>query len=256
MSHFFSFRTLILYRAAGKKAFKRCFNIREKFKITYVTIMRNPLDRLVSSLYFFHWKLREIILQFHDKDAISVGKKLYEKLTHNRSTEITVDEMRVAFRIMNETGRFDLLTNEYEVTLSKYSKVVGFNSNQETQQAALLNMKREVGVAGITESLPSFFVLLSKYFNLPLSAACNLHLNHGAQMRYSEKIFNKSSRPPPASLFTSEVIAYMNSAMRGEYTLWDYAKSLHELQLAQHGLTLQEATALWKQSCPEELKML
>jgi hypothetical protein len=241
--------TLPVYRSDGISGLRRCFSTDQSLNFVGVTLMRDPLERLLSSIYFFRPKLSEIVSRSENDAARRSGMAALAKIKQNRSRDISPDEMNSLFCIMNETGRKDLLVSEYEITFAKHVPVRSFNPTESTLRKAIENMNKDIEVIGITEELPTFFTLASRVFGIPLRYSCSLHLQHMADKKYLE-IFQQTKRPPPELLFTPPVLKFLDEQLKGEKALWQHARLQHEFRLSTFGLSVESAKREWAAACP------
>lgn len=243
--------TLPVYRTEGVDGVRRCFSTDHNLHFVGVTLLRDPLERLLSSIYFFRPKLSEIVSRSANAATRRHGIAAIAKLRQNKSREITPGEMSSLFSIMNETGRKDLLVSEYEITFAKHIPVRFFNPSEATLKKAIENMNNDMEVIGITEELPSFFALASRVLGIPLRYSCNLNFQHMADKKYLE-IFQQTKRPPADILFTTPVIKFIKEQLKGENALWQHARILHESRLSARGLSAVDAKLEWAAACPNK----
>jgi hypothetical protein len=262
----YSHDTLTIYKKLNTtELITKCImNYNENQLITYIAVFRHPLEKIISQLYFFSTELsKEIIshssstmasnsLSAHD---INISKLVMDKLIKN-SLSITPNEMTALFDIMDklyDNQNCDLQLHEYQNTLD--SKIYARNHIEKSYES-MNDIVTRMGdsmlhVVGITEYMPSFFILLFHELDISLeyiNTTCKLHYTHGASKMY-QNIFNNQKRPTVNKILRNSTIDVISERYKNEFVLYDSMIQIHKNQLLKYHLTIEEATSMWNKIC-------
>lgn len=165
-----------IYRAG---MIKQCLNS-SSFNAGYISVLRNPVDRLVSQLLFFEQALKKQL----ERKSFDQVLAVYRDLLFSPKN-VTAESLQTLLHGMRSLASPTYLTNPYELVLSKSELQAGFRPSNRGLMQALKNLNSDIMAVGTTESLPTFFVLLSRLFGRNITNVINL-------VRFSSSHNNKS----------------------------------------------------------------
>lgn len=244
-------KTLSLYIKHGDTLGSVCTRLGDTtdIPVALVTVLRDPVQRLVSQLFFFSGPLAEFHLFGTGQHSVAASKhaqevkQLWQRVLSN-SRSITASQMRVLLRFLQHKERSEaffprLSLQSYEAVLSRQS-APPLHSTQATLQAASAALDR-FAVVGTMEHMPALFVLLALEFGHPLTDSCFLHNRHENKKHRHAK--------PRLEEWQPGVVAAMREFVAHDEELWRRALLVHERQLERHNLTLSTAAARWQGAC-------
>jgi len=217
--------------------------------VDLVTVLRDPVQRLISQLFFFSGPITEYHLFSTGQLSVADSKRsadmkaLWQRLLH-RPRSVTASDMRRFLLFLQHRevrGPFfpRLSLQSYEVVLSRLA-ARPLHSDEQSLLAARTALDGFAAV-GTMEHMPSLFVLLSLEFGHPLTDSCFLNNRHSNKRQRYPK--------PQARDWQAGVLAAMQEFVVHDSLIWQHAQQVHERQLLRHNLTVQSATARWKQAC-------
>jgi hypothetical protein len=232
--------------------------------ITYIAVFRHPLEKIISQLYFFSTELSKQIISHSNSTItsnalsahdINISKIVMDKLIKN-SLSITPNEMTALFDIMDklyDNQNCDLQLHEYQNTLDSkiYSKNHIGKSYESMNDIVTRMGDNMLHVVGITEYMPSFFILLFYELDISLeyiNTTCKLHYTHGASKMY-QNIFNNQKRPTVNKILRNSTIDVISERYKNEFMLYDSMIQIHKNQLLKYDLTIEEAKSMWNKVC-------
>jgi hypothetical protein len=199
--------SLTSYRKKGVHGMYQCLYQNSTHPILLASIVRNPVDRILSALHFFYGGRYKRWAKTEQDIALSVS--LAEKGRSGITKEL-VD------RLPRESG------NHWRQPLNTYSHVLAKGLDESSTDAAMENLERDFDIIGLTEDVSSFAVLLAIKTGWPLDAVClySVHVN--------------SNRTSSSSL-PSDILEHIQHAVRYDTVVYEHAKKLHQKQIAQAG---------------------
>ena len=190
----FSHSTLYLYQSSDvDDLFSKCVNSSVNKHI--LTILRNPLEKVISQFVFFHEELVRSLS--HSPFLQRVSRKIL-----NNSLSVTPSEMHNLMKELKQREHIhtqslsNIVINEYEMVFS-HSRSIPFVSSSLTQADALRYQQRDISTIGVMEHMDSFLYLLSQHLNITLPCSCSVPATHGVQSRNEEYFHTRTRYPPP-----------------------------------------------------------
>lgn len=226
--------------------------------LTVTTLLRDPIERVVSQFYSFPVDVEKAIPEMNTSVI-----KLFEAPRNITSDEM-MSMLKNAQLHFNNKIKNDIWQNlnlyEYLYTFGKIKKdgkksvnyIESVEKNEQALSVSLETIRNEIYPIGLMENLPSYYVLLSKIFDVNLELSCHIHNEHGLKNKYL-KYFNSTSRPPVHELFTKEVVTVINDFTKYERRIWEEAKIIHTEHLKFFNLTVETATEYWLSTCKRRL---
>ena len=233
------------YQAWGLEGIRsRCVTCsRKSYTLVPIAVLRNPVERLISSFFFFHADLQK-----HTAFAPHSIKLSVQRFQTGQNLHLILPaHMTELIHYVRRRKIFSLPINEYEETLSQSSHSP-FHSSQISLKRALHNLQTDIPVIGTTENLSTLLVLLSVVFQLNLSVACPLHLDYG-QSKKNLKLFQSTQRPSREKLFRRDTLEAIRKEVSRDVILWRHAADFHIQRLAQYELSLDNASDIWNRTC-------
>lgn len=226
---------------------------------SFVAVLRNPIERTISQLFAFNKDLLKALYLIQTSHPSHNSSNLQHAIDtankmHTQSINLTVDDMSNLIEIMDlhRHNHMDLVGNlniyEYTQIFSRSKSSIPYKSTLSLAQKAVQNMKSDLGVVGLTEWLDSFYTLLGLKFGFHPPRRCSAHNDHGMSTQY-KILFGQSHRPPPDKIFTSEVVAFLETKLLYEMHVWREAKLMHEQQLADYNMTLELSQEKYRLDC-------
>jgi hypothetical protein len=262
--------TMKIYRKYGQEGlFHHC--LAEEYEahclpsdLVVTAILREPLEKAVSQMFFFPSHFVEPLAVVNESSPahLQMAKAAVEKIFTARHS-LTGEEMghlldfiqQHSYILSEEDGikiHEDISVMQYEYFLSRAKKGgpnQPFASTNATLALAVQNLNEDVGAVGVMEHFPAYWTLLSLKLNTSLPCSCLAHFDHGDHSKENKKVFGSDHRPPVAEIFPAEVVAAMRQKLGNEVSLYEEATRVHEQQLSQFGLTVQQATDAWTEMC-------
>lgn len=223
-----------------------CVITPEKFcRISLTTVIRNPLEKFLS--YLYHFK-SDILIRAH-VNGNTIVRETMEMIFNRTSKLITVHHMS---ELVEHCRRWNIHQPLFFIsryfTESNYDTMY-MNITNDVYEDAAYNIQQDFDAVGVTEWMPSYFVLLSKVYNYDIITACGLHLDHGSSKTY-KNVYGVHARPSIETLFSPVVLRYLKEKVFDyDIKFWNYMKDIHSLQLKKFGLTVDEAHELYYAAC-------
>jgi len=215
--------------------------------VVLVALFRDPVEKLISQLYFFHEFFKKLIYDVKDRIQESSAWMGIDKLVSDPKN-ISAEEMNFLLdTVTHYSTDPNLLLNEYETVMSR-TMIRPFRNTPVTLSRALVNLNRDIAVVGISENMPSMFVLLALDLRMKISSTCNRHVTHNVEKKYLS-IFNSTTRPAPEKLFSLDTLRVLHERCRSERILYNQAIRIHEQLLLNYGLNISSASNIWKTVC-------
>lgn len=224
----------------------------------FITVLRKPIDRVISQLYFFHGKYKfsaqanqtlELFVNFPQLITETDISNLFQYLNKfPLGHDMQIMEYQDIF--LHFHNRHHPPTHSGSHASSTREEFMAPSANLTDDMSTIFaNMRSDIDMFGVTEQMPSFFVMLCLAFGLDLHNTCRVHVDHNARV-VNMRHFGTPTRPPNEVLFSAEALAAMQQELRLETLVYEYGHALFEHRLqSRFNLTVAEATAKWDAIC-------
>lgn len=237
----------------------------------YISVLRNPIDRLMSQLFFFTQSLQSLL----EQNGATYELNIYRTILTNPKN-VSASALHDLFVAMGMLGSTIHHPTPYEMVLSR-SKFADFKPSKGGLEIALQSVSNDLMAVGTTESLSTFFVLVARLFGrnvttstpaptfeqygggmvadqevvswraFNLTEACHLYLQHGRQDTFP--LLRRFGNPSADRVFNGPALKELRGYLKNEVTIWEAASRLHDQQLQAVGLTRQSALRVWERTC-------
>ena len=272
----YSHSFLDIYCLMGKEPIlKECMKPGAK-RPSFLIQLRDPVERFGSLLLFglgaYTMALKSCVDSPKEKLSIEITLQNIERAYRN----VTVSGLREFFHCMAKGGKrnyeYKLATKpkrsrqvlkhslntriysflSYQMLLgNREDRVFSGVNDPAMVSSAIENLRQDFDIVGITEHMPSLFVLLSARFNITIQSTCDKFITRATSHR-NIKIFGSAVRPPTRETFSKEVIDFLqNEFLVGEQKIYNEGLRIHKEQLHKYGYTIASATELWDEQCAE-----
>lgn len=221
--------SLTSYRKKGVHGMYQCLNQNSTHPILLTSILRNPVDRILSALHFFYG-----------------GRyKRWAKTDEDIQLSISLVEGRITKGLIDRLPRES--SNHWRQPLNTYSNVLAKGLDESSTDIAIENLKRDFDIIGLTEDVSSFAVLLAIKTGWPLSSVClySAHVNA-----------NRTS----SSSLSQEILDYIKHVVRYDTIIYNHAIKIHQKQIEEAGSKYEEYMHIFKsqqfqEECEEQKKV-
>jgi hypothetical protein len=218
--------------------------------VDLVTVLRDPVQRLISQVFFFSGPLTEHHLFSTGQHSVADAKRtadmkvLWQRIL-SRPRSISADDMRRFLLFLQYKEKWDaffprLSLQSYDAVLSRQGGSSPLIPNAKSLAAACAALDGFAAV-GTMEHMPSFFVLLSVEFDHPIVDSCFLNNRHTDKKQLYRK--------PQSDEWQPGVLSVIKEFVAQDSLIWQHALRVHERQLQAHNLTIESATTLWTKTC-------
>jgi hypothetical protein len=145
-----------IYRTGGIQS---CLNS-SNYGAGYITVLRNPVDRLISQLLFFVQSLHKRLEQESAAHELAVYRELLFS-----PKNVTAENLQSLLNRMRSLVTPVHTVTPYEMVFSKSKLLPDFRPSSTGLKKALSRLNKDMLAVGTTESMPTFFVLLSRLFS-------------------------------------------------------------------------------------------
>ena len=253
------------YKVGGSKRVLNC--LRPGVRARHLTVLRDPVERVLSSIYFFVKKFCDAPidggpvpeLTVADLDEIAAKDEMTPSGGFHEYLQIFARSQPTRRGGNNQPeGRGTGMNGRHfgkaarssqgetppplSRTWEKYGGWVKWSSEQIATAKA--NLEADVQIIGVTESMSSFLVLLALEMGWPLRALCT-----------SE--FHVNKERPKAEALPPDTLEYLRKRLAPELELYEHGRALAARRQAAHGERFVEAFAEFDAlecngSCAEE----
>lgn len=262
----YSHSIMTTYAAVGKEEILlRCLKPTAR-RPDFMIQLREPVERFGSMVLFnlgsYHMACRRSSADSDTRQNIFNILEKFQKDLKN----ITVAELRYLFSFLTEINAQSISQSRAAVPVNRpifvfhtYQMLLGNRANEvysglesdEMVQRARETLRSDFDVVGLTEHMPSHFVVMSLRYNISLRSTCDKYITRNTVPR-NMRIFGKHERPATRDTYSKEVVDFLeNEFFVGEQKIYEEAVRMHEYLLTTHGHTIESATKLWENTCAE-----
>jgi hypothetical protein len=237
-------------------------NSRLQPSVEMITLIRSPLERLMSTMLYYHGNFFNSINKSGKPTAeIDKARLVLEKVSNRTALTVTVDEMSFFLDLFQFYFSYEVLFGQQSYEQHRKKKgmqpliishgVVKTSDAPEMMAMAKANLEQNFAVVGLTEQMPSLFTYMSCRYGVPLNTTCDKYITRATARKY-KSFFGSTSRPKAETLFSPPVIDFLTQYLEKDSEIYEMALAMHKKQLAVYGLTIESATEQWQSVCGTE----